>query len=162
MFSKREQLNWKILNWPEIVQHANVNKIFKKLGKNLHCFTEEWHGGQKTSATDVKMLPDMRRSDRFSFSEHMHALAALLDSDIPNWRIKCAPRSKVIPGHEKDCITMGIYYLTVMQKWLRYDTARNDLEHYEPEGVAFVLRTITLKEIRTKSYKLQLKRQSNK
>lgn len=56
---------------------------------------------------------------------------------------------------------MGIYYLTVMQKWLRYDTARNDLEHYETKGVAFVLRTITLKEIRTKSYKLKLKRQSN-
>lgn len=76
MFSKREQLNW-----PEIVQHANVNRMLKKLGKNLHCFTEEWHGGQKTSATDVKMLPDMHRSDRFRISEDMHALAALMDSD---------------------------------------------------------------------------------
>jgi hypothetical protein len=33
-----------------------------------------------------------------------------------------------------------------MQKWLRYDAARNHLECYEREGEAFLRRIITLDE----------------
>ena len=45
-----------------------------------------------------------------------------------------------------------------MQKWLQYDAARN---HLEREGEAFLHRIITLDETWAKSYKPQMKRQSN-
>jgi hypothetical protein len=52
------------------------------------------------------------------------------------------------------------YDLTEMQKWLRYDAARNHLERYEREGEAFLRRIIMLDETWAKSYEPQLKRQS--
>jgi len=48
-----------------------------------------------------------------------------------------------------------------MQKWLRYNTARNHLERYEREGEAFLRRIITLDETWARLYEPQLKRQSN-
>ena len=39
--------------------------------------------------------------------------------------------------------------LTEMQKWLRYDDARNHVERYEREGEAFLRRNITLDETPT-------------
>ena len=51
--------------------------------------------------------------------------------------------------------------LTEMQKWLRYDAVCNHLERYEREGEASLRRIITLDESWAKSYKPQMKRQSN-
>ncbi|GBM74918.1 hypothetical protein AVEN_67646-1 [Araneus ventricosus] len=51
--------------------------------------------------------------------------------------------------------------LTEMQKWLKYNAARNHFERYEREGEAFLRRIITLDETWAKSYEPQLKRQSN-
>jgi hypothetical protein len=48
-----------------------------------------------------------------------------------------------------------------MQKWLRYDAARNHLERYEREGESFLRRIITLDESCAKSYEPQMKRQSS-
>ncbi|PNF23867.1 hypothetical protein B7P43_G13737 [Cryptotermes secundus] len=50
--------------------------------------------------------------------------------------------------------------LMEMQKWLRYNTARNHLECYEREGEAFLCRIITLDKTWAKSYEPQMKRQS--
>lgn len=78
------------------------------------------------------MLPDMRRSDRFSLSEDMHALAALLDSDRCNTIRKMTKNTEFVLktvfhtlkkflGMRKIVSRWIIYDLTVMQKWLRYE-----------------------------------------
>jgi len=41
--------------------------------------------------------------------------------------------------------------LTEIEKWIRYDAARNLLERYEREGEAFLRRIITLDETWAKS-----------
>jgi len=51
-----------------------------------------------------------------------------------------------------------LHDLMEMQKWLRYNAARN---HLEREGEAFLRHIITLDETWAKSYEPQLKRQSN-
>ena len=47
--------------------------------------------------------------------------------------------------------------LTKLQKWLQYDAAPTNLQHYVCEGEAFLRRIITIDEIWTRSYEPKLK-----
>ncbi|GBL95670.1 hypothetical protein AVEN_100221-1 [Araneus ventricosus] len=68
---------------------------------------------------------------------------------------------KEVLGMRKIASRWVPYDLTEMQKWLRYDAARNHFERYECEGEAFLRRIIALDETWAKPYEPQLKRQSN-
>ena len=118
-------------------------------------------------------VEDMRRPGRPSVSEEeVYALTALLDSDRCHTIRELARETglahmtvlhilKERLGMRKIASRWVPHDLTEMQKWLRYDAARNHLERYEREGEAFLCRIITLDETWAKSYEPQLKCQSN-
>ncbi|PNF23534.1 hypothetical protein B7P43_G05594, partial [Cryptotermes secundus] len=99
---------------------------------------------------------DMRRPGRPSVSEEeVYALSALLESDRRHTIRELARETGL--AHTavlhilKECLGMTKtasrwvpHDLTEVQKWLRYDAARNHLERYEREVEAFLPRIITL------------------
>ncbi|PNF37899.1 hypothetical protein B7P43_G06200, partial [Cryptotermes secundus] len=117
-------------------------------------------------------VADMLRPGCPSVSEEeVYALSALLESDRHTIR-ELARETRLAHttvlhilkerlGMRKTALRWVAHDLTEMQKWLRYDAARNHLERYEREREAFLRRIITLDETWTKSYEPQMKRQSN-
>ncbi|PNF14809.1 hypothetical protein B7P43_G07028 [Cryptotermes secundus] len=114
-------------------------------------------------------VADMRRPGRPSVSEEeVYALSALLESDHRHTIRELARETGLahmtVLHILKERLGMSRWVphdLTGMQKWLRYDAARNHLQRYEREGEAFLRRIITLHETLSKSYEPQMKRQSN-
>ena len=111
-------------------------------------------------------VADMCRPGRPSVSEDVYPLTALLDSDQRHtirdlaWETRlgaydCASHSEGMPGHEKNCITMGSAWFDGKAEMATYDTARNHLECYECEEEAFLRCIITLDETWAKSYEPQ-------
>ncbi|PNF34053.1 hypothetical protein B7P43_G01170, partial [Cryptotermes secundus] len=95
-------------------------------------------------------VADMRRPGRPSVSEEeVYALSALLESDRRHTIRELARETglahttvlhilKERLGMRKIATRWVPHHLTEMQKWLRYDAARNHLERYEREGEAFL------------------------
>ncbi|PNF36013.1 hypothetical protein B7P43_G00571 [Cryptotermes secundus] len=128
----------------------------------------------KTFNEGRQNVADTHRPGHPSVSEEVYALSMLLESDRCHTIHKLAQE----PGlaHTavlhilKECLGMRkiasqwvLHDLTEIQKWLRYNAARNHLERYEHEGEPFLCRMsiITLDETWAKSYEPQMKRQSN-
>ena len=173
MFSKQEQRSW-----------IKIERARGRTARQCHQGLQEACGESalpyRTVARWVKAfnegrqnVADVRRPGRPSVSEEeVYALTALLDSDRRHTIRELARETglahttvlhilKERLGMRKIASRWVPHDLTEMQKWLRYDAARNHLERYEREGEAFLRRIITLDETWAKSYEPQMKRQSN-
>ena len=173
MFSKQEQRIW-----------IKIECTRGRTARHCHQVLQEACGESplpyRTVARSVKVfkegrqnVADMRRPSRPSVSEEaVYALTALLDSDRRHTIRELARETglahttvlhilKERLGMRKIASRWVPHDLTEMEKWLRYDAARNYLESYENEGEAFLRRNITLDEKWAKSYEPQMKCQSN-
>ena len=165
MFSKQEQRSW-------IKIECARGRTARQCHQGLQEACGESARWVKAFNEGHQNVADMHRPDYPSVSEEVYALTALLDSDRSHTIRELARQTglahttvlhilKERLGMRKIASQWVPHDLTEMQKWLRYDAARNHLECYEREGEAFLRHIITLDETWAKSYEPQMKRQLN-
>ncbi|GBL74125.1 hypothetical protein AVEN_231020-1 [Araneus ventricosus] len=157
MFSKQEQRSWIKIEFArgrtERQCHQGLQEACgesalpnRTLGRWIKAFNE----GRQNVA-------DMRRPGLPSVSEEVYAVAALLDCDRCHTIRELARDAglayttvlhilKERLGMRKIASRWVPHDFTEMQKWLRYDSARNHFERLEREGKAFLRRIIMLDE----------------